>query len=376
MFLSDLTNLSNEKTYSISPENFSGAKGGACRAETGTGAHFARKLGKGFKISPSVVIKAKEDFVLGEVLGEGMITHIWMTCPVDAWRNLILECYWDDEENPSVQVPVGDFFCNGWCVPVCVNALPISVNPRGGFNSYWSMPFLKRAKIVLRNLHEEDCLVYYQIDYCLKHVGSTPAYFHSQFRRTNPTLDRKPHVILDGVRGRGHYVGTYLAWQANSCDWWGEGQVKFYLDGDEEYPTICSTGTEDYFGGAYNFEEPPGNYKSYSTPFLGLPQVIKPDGLYDSQQRFGMYRFHILDRICFEQELKVTVQALGVRYQQQYLCLKDDIASTAYWYQTEPHEPFPALPDEEERYVSRKIDWTKSKTPPHTADVPWEAAGH
>lgn len=359
MLFSDLTHLSKEKTFSICPENPSGEKGGACQAETGTGAYFARNLGRGYKISPSVVIEKGKEYTLGEIEGEGMITHIWMTCPVDAWRNLILEFYWDDEKKPSVQTPVGDFFCNGWCDPVNVNAFPVSVNPCGGFNSFWRMPFKKKARLVMRNLHTEDCVVYYQIDYCKKDIGEETAYFHSQFRRTNPTLDKKPHVILDGVKGRGHYVGTYLAWQVNSCDWWGEGEVKFYLDGDEAYPTICSTGTEDYFGGAYNFEQPKGRYCTYSTPFLGLPQIITPDGLYSSQQRFGMYRFHILDKICFEQNLKVTIQPLGVRYDQQYLCLKDDIASAAFWYQTEPHADFPDLPEEEERYVSRKIDWSK-----------------
>jgi hypothetical protein len=111
-----------------------------------------------------------------------------------------------------------------------------------------------------------------------------------------------------------------------------------------EFPTICGTGTEDYFGGAWNFEHPKGEYGVYSTPFLGLPQVIKPDGLYRSQQRFGMYRWHILDPIRFKQDLRVTMQALGWAGQtwedRRYLPLQDDIASTVYWYQSEPHEPF------------------------------------
>lgn len=211
----------------------------------------------------------------------------------------------------------------------------------------------------MRNLYYEDCVIYYQIDYTRKKLDDEPAYFHAQFRRKNPTAKGEPYLILDQVKGRGHYVGTYLAWQSNSCDWWGEGEVKFFLDGDYEFPTICSTGTEDYFGGAYNFEQPQGQYCSYSTPFLGFAQMAPPDGLYTSQQRFGMYRWHIYDKIQFEEEIRVQIQPLGVRYNQKYMLLQEDIASVAVWYQTEPHAAFPELPGEEERYVTRKIDWNK-----------------
>ena len=121
--------------------------------------------------------------------------------------------------------------------------------------------------------------------------------------------------------------------------------MKFYLDGDTDFPTICGTGTEDYFGGAWNFEHPKGQYGSYSTAFLGLPQVISPDGLYRSQQRFGMYRWHIPDPIRFEQDLRVTIQGLGWRKDGRYLPLQDDIASVAFWYQREPHQPFPPPPN-------------------------------
>ncbi|MBN1221322.1 MAG: DUF2961 domain-containing protein [Anaerolineae bacterium] len=156
------------------------------------------------------------------------------------------------------------------------------------------------------------------------------------------------HMLLDGVQGQGHYVGTYLAWGVNNNGWWGEGEIKFYLDGDADWPPICGTGTEDYFGGAWGFEHPRGEYGIFSAPFSGLPQVINPDGLYQSQQRFGMYRWHVLDPIRFRQELRVTIQALGwqskLAGQPCYLPLQDDIASTAFWYQTEPHTPFPQLP--------------------------------
>jgi hypothetical protein len=142
-----------------------------------------------------------------------------------------------------------------------------------------------------------------------------------------------------------------MAWGVNNNGWWGEGEIKFYMDGDRDFPTICGTGTEDYFGGAWNFEHPKGEYGVFSTPWLGMPQVLKPDGLYQSQQRFGMYRWHVMDPIRFEADLKVTIQALGWRAAQngfrRYLPLQDDIASVGVWYQNEPHAPFPTLPARE-----------------------------
>ena len=162
-----------------------------------------------------------------------------------------------------------------------------------------------------------------------------------------PALQERLHTILDGVRGRGQYVGTYIAWGSNNGGWWGEGEIKFYLDGDREHPTICGTGTEDYFCGSYNFEvESAGvkRYQEFSTAYAGLSQVVRPDGLYRSQTRFGMYRWHIPDPIRFSADLRVTIQALGWRAGGRYLPLQDDIASVAFWYQTLPAAPFPTLP--------------------------------
>lgn len=343
--------LSNAKSKSICAENITGEKGGACRAEEGTGAQAARELGKGFKISPSVLIPAGKTIVLADIQESGCITHLWMTTVPSHWRHMILKIYWDGETEPSVEVPVGDFFCNGWCVRSNVNALPITVNPAGGFNSYWQMPFRRSAKIEIENLHIDDCILYYQVDYTAAPVPETAAYFHAQFRRTNPTKYAEDYVILDGVHGKGQYVGTYLAWQVNSNGWWGEGEVKFFIDGDQEYPSIASTGTEDYFGGAWNFEQPQGRYCEFSTAYTGLSQVIRPDGLYSANTRFGMYRFHVPDPVRFESDLKVIIQALGWRSHGRYLPLKDDIASVAYWYQSEPHAALPTLPAAQELEV-------------------------
>ena len=169
-----------------------------------------------------------------------------------------------------------------------------------------------------------------------------------EFRRVNPLPYKNVYTILDGVRGWGQYVGTYLAWGVNNTGWWGEGEIKFFLDGDGEFPTICGTGTEDYFCGSYGFENPKTKqYQEYTTPYAGLAQVIRPDGQYESQQRFGLYRWHIMDPVRFESDLKVTIQALGWRSGGRYLPQQDDIASVAFWYQKEPHAPFPKLPDKD-----------------------------
>ncbi|MCC6456981.1 MAG: DUF2961 domain-containing protein [Caldilineaceae bacterium] len=349
MHMGNLAQLSNAETRSISAENFDGAKGAGAMATEGTGAIAGRELGQGWKISPSINIAGSSTVTLAEIDGPGAIQHIWLTVHPDHWRRLILRCYWDNEETPSVETPIGDFFANGWCERCNITSLAVCVNPAGGFNSYWEMPFRKHARITVENLSPDEVRgFYYQITYALTDVPEDRAYLHAQWRRSNPLPYQTEHLILDGVAGQGHFVGTYLAWGVNNTGWWGEGEIKFFMDGDGQWPTICGTGTEDYFGGAWNFEYPRGEYGVFSSPYSGLPQVIKPDGLYRSQQRFGLYRWHIADPIRFKQDLRVTIQALGWRSQlnglRRYLPLQDDIASTAFWYQSEPHAPFPALP--------------------------------
>jgi hypothetical protein len=348
MGLGNLSKLSNAKTRSISPENFSGEKGKGGMATEGTGKDRAGELGIGWKISPSIHIEPKSTVTLAEIEGPGAIQHIWMTTHPQHWRNLILRVYWDGEEEPSIQTPYGDFFCNGWMERCNVHSIPIAVNPAGGFNSYWEMPFRKSARITLENLGDDLSVLYYQFDYTLTSIPDDAAYFHAHWCRSNPLAYKDVHTIVDHIQGHGHYVGTYIAWGVNNNGWWGEGEIKFFMDGDREFPTICGTGTEDYFGGAWNFEQPIGQYAPFNSPFSGLPQVIKPDGLYRSQQRFGMYRWHIMDPVRFEQELQITIQALGWRNRtdagRRYLPLQDDIASVAYWYQTEPHIPHPPMP--------------------------------
>ncbi|MFI6937657.1 glycoside hydrolase family 172 protein [Streptomyces sp. NPDC050418] len=352
--LDDLARTSGAVTRSISAENFTGAKGGGGRATEGTGARAAGRLGRGWKVSPSIDIAAGETAVLGEIDGPGTIRHIWCTtAPHAAWRTTLLRMYWDDAEAPAVEVPLGDFFCNGWAVFSQVSSVPVAANPNGGLNAYWPMPFRRHARITLENLSAEQITLYYQIDYELGGTADDAAYLHAQWRRSNPVTTGVDHTLLQDVTGRGSYVGTYLAWGVNSPGWWGEGEMKFFLDGDGEFPTICGTGTEDYFGGAWNFDVPGQGYTAYTTPYLGLHQILRPDGRYASQQRFGMYRWHILDPVRFQDDLRVTVQCLGIAHghgnglPHRYRANHDDIASTALFYLDAPSCPasLPATPD-------------------------------
>ncbi len=347
MTLGNLSELSKAKTRSISPENFTGEKGGAGMATSGTGEEAARDLGRGWKISPSIRIEKGTVFTLAEIDGPGAVQHIWMTITGN-WRFSILRIYWDGEKEPSVEVPVGDFFGNGWGKFTPISSLPIAVNPGSAFNCYWEMPFRKFCKMTMENIDENDITLYYQVDYTLTDVPEDAGYFHAQFRRVNPLPYKSVYTILDGIKGWGHYVGTYLAWGVNNNGWWGEGEIKFYMDGDDRFPTICGTGTEDYFCGSYDFEnQVTHQYQEFNSPYSGLAQVIRPDGLYNSQQRFGLYRWHIMDPVRFEKDLKVTIQAIGWRSEGRYLPLQDDIASVGFWYQAEPHAPFPKLPDKD-----------------------------
>ncbi len=346
--MSNLSRISNAKSRSISPENFTGDTGKGGMASDGTGKSCARDLGIGWKVSPSVSIKAHSVFELADICGSGAVEHMWIT-PQGSSRFTIIRIYWDGCEFPSVECPIGDFFASAYMSDGFsqISSLAVCVNPSRGLNCYWEMPFRKRCRITLENLADDDLVVYYQIDYILTDVPEDCAYFHAQFRRTNPLPYKSDYVILDNVSGKGQYVGTYMAWGVNNSGWWGEGEIKFFIDSDKEYPTICGTGTEDYFCGSNNFDVK-GRYAEFSTPYSGLTKIIRPDGLYSSQQRFSLYRWHITDPIRFDEKLRVTIQALGWRSGGRYLPLQDDIASVAFWYQLPPFNKFDPLPSKDE----------------------------
>ena len=352
MNLGSIMKLSNAVTRSITAENVYGEKGKGGMADLTMdpqaeveriGQNWdgpnpcARDLAKTWKIRPCITLPIQSTSTIMDVVGPGVIQHIWITVDPKRYRDLILRIYWDGEAAPSVEAPVGDFFCNGWKTQTVILALPINVNPAGGFNCYFPMPFRKHARITIENRSLEDVQgFFYAINFTETDIDPEDAYFHAQFRRTNPLIYMEDYTILDGVSGRGQYVGTYLAWQQNSTGWWGEGEFKAFIDGDVDFPSICGTGTEDYFGGAWGFGS------IYSAPYLGYPYG-NCDG--KAGNRHGVYRFHIMDPIRFQKDLRVTIQAIGWRSEGRYLPLQDDISSVAYWYQSEPHQPFPQLGD-------------------------------
>ncbi len=350
MNLGNLSRLSNAKTRSISPENFTGEKGKGATAVPGlpttrninNASGAARDLGEGWKVNPYIIIESGETFTIAEMDGPGAIQHIWMT-PTGVWRWSIIRIFWDDETSPSVECPLADFFCMGWNQYSPLVSMPVCVNPGSAFNCYWSMPFRKHCRITIENINPKDSMIlYYQVNYTLTEVPEDAGYFHAQFRRTryNETSD---FTVVDGIKGKGQFVGVYLAWGLHNNGWWGEGEMKFFIDGDQKYPTICTTGLEDYFCGSYNFDRD-GKFTEFCTPYAGLPQVIRPDGTYNSQERFGLYRWHIMDPVRFDKDFKATIQDLGWRFDGRYLAQHSDISATTFWYQSEPHGKFPVFP--------------------------------
>lgn len=339
--LAGLFVLDHTETRSISAENLTGEKGKGGMAvpnpseiKPAASARAADDLGLGWKVKPFLRVNAGETVTLMDVDGPGIIQHIWMVEGLS--RANILRFYWDEETLPSIEVPAPDFFAVGHEKFARVNSQVVTVNPQNALNCYWPMPFMRHVKVTFTNEGAQDLtLLAFQITYALTPVARNSGYFHAQWRRAN-TSSQNPYVILDGVKGKGRYVGTFLAWtQMTSKGWFGEGEVKFFMDGDTKFPTICGTGTEDYFLGSFGFAE------SYTTAYAGTTLATSAEG--ELPNLWSLYRWHIQDPICFKKDLKVTIQSLGWGSNGKYRLLDDDIASVAYWYQTEPHNPFPAL---------------------------------
>ncbi len=339
--LSTLPFLNDAQTRSISAENPTGepGKGGMAipnpsEPKPAASARAADELGQGWKVRPFLRVNAGETATLMDVDGPGIIQHIWIVEGLS--RAHILRFYWDNEETPSIEVPVPDFFAVGHEMFARVNSLAVVVNPKNSLNCYWPMPFRKHARVTMTNEADKDLtLLAFQITYALTEVPPNASYFHAQWRRAK-TATQNPYVILDGVKGKGRYVGTFLAWTQMEKGWFGEGEIKFYMDGDTDFPTICGTGTEDYFCGSFGFPEP------YTTAYVGT--TLPSSDSAEPPNYWSLYRWHIQDPIAFHRDLRITIQALGWRAGPKYKKLADDIASVAYWYQTEPHAPFPALP--------------------------------
>lgn len=342
--LNSLTQKKAITTFSVSPENLTGEKGKGGMAVIGSASHAARELGQGWKVNPYLVSQPGETKILADVKGQGAIKHFWITDSAKAGRLLILRIYFDGHENPAVEAPLSDFFCNAdYTEYRQLSSLAICFNPNRGMNCYFEMPYFKSFRVEIENTGTAPCQIYYQIDCEEKVLAPETLYFHAQFRRINPLPYLQPYTILDNIKGNGHYVGTYMHWGVKSNGWWGEGEIKFYIDNDTEFPTICGTGTEDYFCGAYDFEVN-GDYIEFSTPYSGMQKVCHTDETYRSQRYFDMFRWHVVDPVYFKENLRITIQALGWRSEGRYLPLQDDISSVAYWYSDTLDDVYPEFP--------------------------------
>jgi hypothetical protein len=353
--LSELPLLGNAETRMVSPENPTGEKGKGAMAvpnprdPTVPFSKPAEGLGRGWKVNPFFKVGPHQTVTLMDVSGPGTIQHIWMTTAPTFEGNGragVLRFYWDGESSPSVEVPLTDFFAIGHDKFAPVNSLAVVDIPATGLNCYWPMPFRKHARITFTNdADDEPPLLGFQITYALTPIPANAGYFHAQWRRAVVDKAHPDYVILDGVKGKGRYVGTFLAWTQLSDGWIGEGEVKFYLDGDGEFPTLVGSGTEDYFGSSYGFP------KTYTTPYLGNTLQAYPtagSSNFEGPPKWSMYRWHLMDPINFQKDLRVTVQSLTSNG--KFRPRDDDLASVAYWYQLEPHAPFPKLPPLSERW--------------------------
>lgn len=343
----------NVESRQVSPENPTGEKGkGAMRAPDSSNPDLAfsgasSDLGQGWKVRPFIKVAAHDTTTIMDVEGPGTIKHIWMaTSPDlhDVGRSGVLRFYWDGEETPSIEVPIADFFAIGHGTFAPVNSSMVVDVPQDSMNCYWPMPFTKRARITFTNDSDKELpLLTFQIDYEAGPIPQNSGYLHAQWRRARVSRSNPQFTILDGVKGEGRYVGTFLSWTQLSGGWAGEGEVKFYIDGDGQFPTIAGTGTEDYFGADWGF---PANY---STPYVGnvLEHKSKDAGV---GTQWSLYRWHVPDPVSFHKDLRVTIQDLGWWPNGKYQPLDDDYAATAFWYQKEPHAPFPKLPSLSERW--------------------------
>jgi hypothetical protein len=350
-----LYELKDLQSRAATAENRTAAPGAGGRARDGRkGAPCLSPLAKG------------ETATLLDHAGPGVIRHIWCTIPpgnVDHLRNTILRMYWDGQTYPSVEVPLGDFFGVAHGRQVEMSSALVAMQDGKGFNCWIPMPFREHARITVENDSGSDvAMFFYQIDFTHGDaLDETAGAFHAQFRRSNPCPLHEDFVILDGVEGRGAYLGTVLGVRSRYRDcWWGEGEVKFFLDDDGRHPTICGTGAEDYIGSAWGLRQ-------IVTPHQGAPLVDGETGFY------SIYRLHVADPVYFRRRLRVTVQQIGFGDMERARAhfgddfrgyhaagthdndpngmfdLSDDYCSVAYWYQTLPSRPFPQLPDRAKR---------------------------
>lgn len=289
---------------------------------------------------------------LAELDGPGIITHIWFTIAHEDpfySSQLTLRMFWDGEEHASVEAPVGDFFGIGHGVDRPFQSLPIRVTSDGrARNCYWPMPFQRSARITATNESDKPChAFYYYIDW-QKHrqLPADTACFHAMYRQEFPCVMGRNYLLAD-IEGRGHYVGTVQSVYHCSPGWYGEGDDFFFIDGATE-PQLRGTGTEDYFCDAWGFRQQDG-------PFYGTPLW---EG-YSAGDRSSAYRWHLVDPVTFQKSLRVEIEHKGSQTfpdgKGDGFIERDDLmSSVAFWYQTEPHKPWPALPAGKDRLPFRE----------------------
>ncbi len=284
----------------------------------------------------SLTIEASQTAVLADIKGPGAIHHIWVTIAAEPFygRKIVLRAFWDGEQAPSLEVPIGDFFGVGHGLNRNFSSIPITCSSEGkAKNCYWYMPFRQSARVTVTNEGKQTIpAFYYYVDYReLKDLPPETPYFHAQYRQEVPCQPGHNYPILDAV-GRGHYVGCNLSVLQRAMGWWGEGDDMIYVDG-ETFPSLHGTGSEDYFSDAWGMREA-------EHPFYGCP-LQEED--FQAGSKATVYRFHIPDPIPFQKSIRVTIEHGHVNDR------SDDYSSTAFWYQTEPHKTFPALPPVAER---------------------------
>ena len=331
------------RTRQISAENPTGQRNQGARAVPDPTdpslphSRAAAELGVGFKVRPFIRVLPGETQVLADIAGAGSITNFYLTSNVLDLKALRLQVFWDDADDAAVDVDVASFFClGGNGQPHNVTSLPINVGPTRGCSSSWPMPFSKRALITLTNEAATAAeVIAYKVTYEEMEPSAVGASrFHAR------TVNGRPDPVtgeFDLVRqvGEGIIVGTSINWRANGPRWWGEGQVKVYF-GDDEYPTIVDTGTEDYFGGAWGFGRdstflpsgPPGE-QTFSGPYAGVPFMQINEGYV---REVVLYRWHINDPIGFGDGVRMAVQVIGIAPTGQYEIRGDDLSATGYWY--------------------------------------------
>jgi hypothetical protein len=315
---------------SISFENPTGAPG--------EGGKAASPLGVGRKGAPARTIKAGEEVQLCDIQGPGTLRHIWMTTAQEpvAQRALIVRVWWDDQEHPSIECPIGDFFgfAHGKIMPY--QSAVHSVGPTGGRNIWLPMPFAKRARMTFVNEGSKDVPLFYQIDYTIG--DQQPADFgrlHVMFRRENPTTEKQDFELLPLRKNKGRFIGSIIGIRNTHPEqWWGEGEIKVYMDGDQEFPTICGTGSEDYIGLAWGTQQ---------TPFLYNGCSLDQKDAGSGHAFVSMYRWHLPDPIAWQHEARITIQQIA--WHGGLAETQDDWSCATFWYEPVPSAPLPALPN-------------------------------